>query len=235
MRRCAEQNNGVPLGRSRFEQATGIRDPDWRGRYWARWGDAVAEAGYAPNTLQNRKHTDEELLVHLVQLARQLHHFPTTPELRMQRQADPTFASDKVFAARLGNRADQIERVMKFVEGQGSEFDDVLDLCRTAQRKLKPESAAAPSDGEVGVLGHVYLLRVGRDYKIGRASSFDRRERELAIQLPERAERVHVITTDDPVGIERYWHLRFADRRKNGEWFGLSADDVRAFKRRKFM
>jgi hypothetical protein len=39
----------------------------------------------------------------------------------------------------------------------------------------------------------------------------------LAIQLPERAEQIHAIKTDDPVGIERYWHQRFADRRKNSE------------------
>jgi len=85
------------------------------------------------------------------------------------------------------------------------------------------------------IFGFVYLIRSGRYYKIGRSNAAGRRERELAIQLPEKTQKVHEIRTDDPVGIEVYWHNRFRDLRKNGEWFELTAADIATFKRRKFM
>lgn len=111
IRRCADETNGISLGIRRFEQETGIRVADWAGKYWARWGDAVKGAGFAPNALQGRKLDDDELLRCLAFLTGQLSRFPTARELRMHRQVDPTFPNDEVFSGRLGNRAQQIARV----------------------------------------------------------------------------------------------------------------------------
>lgn len=85
------------------------------------------------------------------------------------------------------------------------------------------------------LLGFVYLLQSGRYYKVGRSNSTGRREYEVGLQLPEPARLIHRISTDDPVGIEGYWHRRFAEKHKNGEWFYLGAADVSAFKPRKFI
>jgi hypothetical protein len=66
---------------------------------------------------------------------------------------------------------------------------------------------------------------------MGRTKNPLRREGEFGIQLPEKLTLIHHIKTDDPAGIESYWHMRFATKRNEGEWFALSPDDVRAFKR----
>jgi hypothetical protein len=82
-------------------------------------------------------------------------------------------------------------------------------------------------------IGYVYLLKHGsrREYKIGRTNNPVRREGEVVIQLPEKLAPIHYIKTDDPAGVEAYWHNRFGGKRKEGEWFALTAEDVRAFKR----
>ena len=74
-------------------------------------------------------------------------------------------------------------------------------------------------------------MKSGKFHKIGKTNSIGRREYDLAIQLPEKPTTIHVIKTDDPDGIEAYWHKRFEAKRKGGEWFDLSSSDVKAFKR----
>ena len=106
---------------------TGIREADWLGIYWARWGDATIDAGFSPNEWQGKLETE-------------------------------------------------------FL------FQKFIEACRHYSR--------APAKAELMI--------------------------------------VHSIRSDDPAGIEAYWHLRFTDRRANGEWFKLSSSDVAAFKKHKF-
>ena len=84
------------------------------------------------------------------------------------------------------------------------------------------------------VTGYVYLAKHGPDFKIGRSNDVARRRREVSLLLPHELEHVHIIETDDPAGIEKYWHERFKDRRVRGEWFRLSREEVAAFRRRRY-
>lgn len=100
IRERSEANGGVPLGRTRFEKLTGIRQSDWLGRYWARWSDALREAGYEPNKMQ-RALDDETILSALVPVVRELDRLPTDAELKLRRRSDRLFPSRGVFE-RLG-------------------------------------------------------------------------------------------------------------------------------------
>jgi len=151
----------------------------------------------------------------------------------MKARNDTTFPHATTLK-RFGSKANLLARVAAFCTSQPG-WDDVAALCSavTAEPDSKEPEPERTQD-EVTPFGFVYLLRSGKFHKIGCTNAAGRRERELQIQLPEKAAIVHKITTDDPAGIEAYWHRSFAERRKNGEWFELSAQDVAAFKRRKF-
>lgn len=235
IRRTAEANGGRALGRDRFRAETGLSDGDW-GRYWARWSDAVIEAGFAPNTLQGRL-ADKDLLRKFAAEVRRLGRIPTHRELEIRRREDASLPSANVFQR--WPKRELVARTLSYCQ----EHPDLADVSATLERAVEEVALATEADApeaddggtDDAEFGFVYLLKVGRHYKIGRTNSVGRRARELAIQLPDPSSTVHSIRTDDPVGIEAYWHRRFADRRGNGEWFALTPADIRAFKRRRFM
>jgi len=228
--RTAAANGGVPLGIKRFVSETGIKLSDWRGVYWARWSDALREAGFAPNKLQE-PYKRGDLLQKYATFARDLGRLPGKYELKLRRRTDPEFPSSATFA-RIGTKAQLVAQLVDYCRGREG-FEEVLRWGEeyTAHRRNPPDQSKAD---EVEI-GFVYLIKSGRFYKIGKTNAAGRREYELAIQLPERPTTVHVIRTDDPTGIEACWHRRFEAKRKNGEWFELNAAEIAAFKRRKFM
>jgi hypothetical protein len=232
IRRTATSNGGVPLGVHRFFAETGVKESDWHGKFWARWGDALKETGFQPNEFTAAR-TSEDLLHHLAGLVRELGRFPVKGEIKLKARSDPSFPSHNTFR-RLGGKRALAAQLEKFCRDRGE--DDLAELCVVAAKTDDAGDADGISEETAtGELGYVYLMKAGRYYKIGRTNALGRRERELATQLPEAAKVIHSIKTDDPGGIEEYWHRRFQDRRKNGEWFELTAVDLSAFRRRKFM
>jgi hypothetical protein len=226
IRRLATVHGRAP-GKDLFYKETDIRESAWSGRHWARWSDAVQEAGLRPNTLGHDEIPTDVVIGHYVALMRELGRVPVTTEVKLKRQRDRSFPSRGVFE-RLGSKRALLARVREYGATR-PDFEDVLAMLPAAGDPPPPTDSPERADG------FVYLLRAGTYYKIGRTNSTGRREYELAIQLPQKPTKVHEIRTDDPAGIEAYWHQRFAAKRANGEWFALDRDDVKAFRRRKFM
>ena len=227
IRRIASLNGGQAPGVIAFTKTTGIVESKWHGKLWARWSDALIEAGFAPNTWQGRSDTSE-ILSGLIFACRHYGHFPTNAEIEMLRQSDPSVPSSKTIKNNFGYRPD-LFAALKAHLGEDPEYADVLAMlpATALPRPARHVSAKA-------VDGYVYLIKSGEFYKVGRSDELERRVKEIRIALPDAATLVHAISTDDPAGIEAYWHRRFANRRANGEWFKLTPDDLKAFMRRKF-
>jgi len=225
IRRTAKENDGKPLGMARFEKETGLKPHHWK-KYWARFGDLQKEAGFEPNQLQG-SYDDEFLIGKLIKTIRKLGKFPTFDELNIERSSDSKFPSREVFT-KFG-KLNLVGKIVEYCKDKG-DYSDVIELCAPI---LKKYSNKNNYDGmnTLQNVGEVYLFKSGRYYKIGKTNDTVRRGSELRIQLPEEMNLIHSIKTDDPSGIEAYWHRRFESKRMNGEWFNLTSADIRAFKR----
>jgi len=230
IKRTAKENGGIPLGRLRFFSETGVKATDW-GKHWARWSEAVSEAGLAPNQ-KVQAYDEKALLDKLTTLIRELGRFPVDSDLRLRARKADGFPTTKTFR-RLGSKSQIAAKLIAHLKDL-ADYDDVVAACKTrteADNSSKPLESSSTALGD----GYVYLMRSGRNYKVGATNDIGRRGREIALQLPDPVNTIHVIRTDDPFGIEAYWKRRFATKLKNSEWFELDPIDVAAFKRRKFM
>jgi hypothetical protein len=138
---------------------------------------------------------------------------------------DIDFPNEKSMLSAFGGKANLLRRLGEWARANPG-YEDVAAMA--------PELIETDDPQPTPLEGFVYLIRSGSHYKIGRSDELERRVKQIRVALPEAATLVHSIRTDDPVGIEAYWHRRFAERRANGEWFKLAAADVVAFKRRKY-
>jgi Meiotically Up-regulated Gene 113 (MUG113) protein len=225
IQRLAEHQGGRAPGSIAFAKETGISDHTWRGKFWARWSDALAEAGFAPNEFRGRLDTDF-VLSKFVEVIRHYKHVPTNDEIGLYRQMHPTFPNSATFRAHF-KKVELLEQLRNWLSEKAG-YEDVLAMLPAKAESDRTSRLPKP------VEGFVYLIRSGAHYKIGRSDELERRVKEIRVALPDSATLEHSIRTDDPPGIESYWHRRFGDKRANGEWFKLDRADVAAFKRRKY-
>jgi hypothetical protein len=224
--RLVKEQSGKLIGERIFKRETGFSPHYWNGGYWRSWSAFQADAGHEPNSA-TEKTSDEILLRRFAELALERNEIPSEADLMLKRKEDPSFPAKATYR-RWGSRDALLSKVAEYCERE-KQFMPVLDLLR--------QGVSSGLDHRIDsgrINGFVYLLRSGKNYKLGRTNAVGRRLRELAIQLPQKPDTVHVIETDDPEGIEQYWHRRFAEKRQGGEWFSLTTDDVNAFKRRRF-
>jgi hypothetical protein len=140
IKRTAEENGGAPLGSALFEAKTGIRNPDWFGVHWARWGDALREAGFRPNQL-NSAYDKQHLLRKYAELALELGRLPVLGDLRLKRRRDPEFPSGNTFS-RLGKKADLLGQLVEFC-CTVKEFAAVIVLCEGQLQRSERDLAQA--------------------------------------------------------------------------------------------
>lgn len=227
IRRVSEAQGGKPPGWTTFAKATDIRLHDWRGVHWTKWSDATRAAGYQPNA-PIVGYGKDYFLRKLAEATRHFGAIPNTIQMAMYRRKDTTFPARQTFNKNFSSRVEMLSNLAEWVKCNG-EFEDIASM-------VAAEATPPAEDGRRSGIadGLVYLIKSGAHYKIGRSAELERRVKEIRIALPEAAVLLHAIRTDDPSGIEAYWHRRFEARRANGEWFKLTNADIAAFKRRKF-
>jgi hypothetical protein len=227
IKRTTKENGGVPVGRDRFQDETGIKEYDWQ-KFWPRFGDAQRDAGFTPNKLKTA-YEDTYLFEKFIELMRELQKWPIKGDIRVKRNSQPDFPNDKTFF-RLGTKYNFANKLLQYAESK--DYADVVNICKKVIMDIEAKMEEKSSDSNLATsIGSVYLCKSGRFYKIGRTNSMGRRHHEITILLPEGLMLIHEIRTDDPSGVEVYWHKRFELKRKNGEWFDLNSTDVRAFKK----
>lgn len=225
IKRTTKENGGKPLGEKSFRNETNIKSWDWMGVYWTKWGDAVEEAGFKRNKPW-KKHREGVVEKDAIYLIRKLGRYFTKAEIRLEKNtSNPKFHYAAIDKRR---KKDFISSLIKYCE-KHSGYEDILKICRPILKQLNGKENSGSLKDNISV-GEVYLYKTGGHYKIGKSKDTVRRGQEIKLQSPEDPILIHTIKTDDVVGIERYWHNRFKDKRMKGEWFKLKPEDIKAFK-----
>src|SRR5439155_484429 len=127
IKRVAKASGGEPPGEKTFQRETGIKKTDWFGKIWARWSDALREAGFAPNRLQGA-YEKTELLDRYAKLANKLGGLPALGDMRLESRSDSKFPSDATFDNRFGSKLELVRQLFDYCQCR-DEYKDVARFC----------------------------------------------------------------------------------------------------------
>ena len=230
---CSE--TGQTPGKGAFFKFSGIGEAAVT-YYWPRWSDAVKEAGFTPLTVPERI-TDDAILSKLAELTSELGYFPTTKEYAIISRNRTDLPAGITVRRSLGSAENWRARLRAYAHANPN-FSSLLAILEISPRKQQSAKAKV-------VNGYVYLRKLPGRFKFGHTTSIPRREQQHKTKTWEKQELVHVIETDDPVGIEEYWKRRFKEKNVKEvdgrqkeitptEEYYLTEEDVEAFCRRTY-
>ncbi|QRP63222.1 GIY-YIG nuclease family protein [Rhodanobacter sp. FDAARGOS 1247] len=93
-----------------------------------------------------------------------------------------------------------------------------------------PASGRSPRPSASPTGGYVYVIRSKLGFKIGKTVNLRSRTRLFAVKLPFPTSVEHYAWFEDYTHAERSFHLRYHEKRLEGEWFDLSESDLKAIK-----
>jgi len=76
------------------------------------------------------------------------------------------------------------------------------------------------------VPGYVYLIESPHGYKIGKTVNIKQRTRLFEVKLPFPIELLNYAWFENYSKAERDFHIKYAEKRTEGEWFDLNSEDI---------
>ena len=219
------------IGLKAFLDETGIKENWLRIQPWySGWNSLLAELGLNTKSFGVVRSSVPNIVMAVANLIVRDSLWPTQDALARERKRDDLFPSLKVI--RPLRKTGELARLIVQLGSTDPNFAAAALLAAPHAAQLAQDTSVLSSER---ITGYVYMLRSGSHYKIGKSKDPSRRWREIRLELPEETHQVHSIPTDDPTGIEAYWHHRFKEKRvRNTEFFKLDGSDILAFKRRTY-
>ena len=127
IKRTAAENNGEPLGERSFEKETCIRRTEWYGVYWAKWSEAVQEAGFEPNK-PNQAYDEPWLIECFIRIIREVEEWPSQARVELICRNQDDLPSGRAFRNIFRTKSNLAARVFAYCQERGG-YDDIIAIC----------------------------------------------------------------------------------------------------------